>query len=70
MELDVDKLCRTHTAFSAFDELLNAAGGYRPSIYYRHLPVFDCVRSELQYLADAYDIMQELRGDSRRAFSC
>lgn len=57
---DIDALVKKHTAFATMDEMLNAKGGYRPSMY-----VF---RHEVKIIADAYDAAQEERGDARRAF--
>jgi len=61
-----DSLTRTHTSFASFDALLNAEGGYRPSIYMRERDHKGNV--ERVALALAYDDMQSARGDSRRAF--
>ena len=47
-----------HTA-NSFEDLLNAAGNYRPTL--------DVRNSAGLMLADAYDAAQESRGDSRRA---
>lgn len=50
-----------HTAFPRFSDLLNANGGYRPSLA-------TSSNTEKAVLADAYDKAQELRGDGRKAF--
>ena len=55
-----DKLTIEWTAFVSFDELLNAAGDYRPSIS-RGTP-------EQRTLGALYDAAQISRGDPRRAF--
>jgi hypothetical protein len=55
-----DFLTRTHTAFRSFDELLNAPGGYFPSL--------NVGKTGIKLLADHYDHAQAARGDSRRAF--
>jgi len=65
---DLDALTRRLTAFNSFHDLLDAKGGYRPSLR--------CVSGcpggqnipELKRLADAYDQAQAERGDPRRAF--
>ena len=49
------------TAFTSFEDMLNAEGGYRPSFYVQYDPRF-------RELADAYDKAQEERGDPRRAY--
>lgn len=56
----IDTITRTHTAFATFEELLNAKGGYFPSI--------DVSVYSKAILADAYDKAQAFRGDRRRAF--
>lgn len=58
--MNLDKLTVDHTAFPRFSDLLNAGGGYRPSLR-------TSVQEKL-VLADAYDKAQALRGDGRRAF--
>lgn len=56
----IDKLTRDLTAFDSLADMLNAEGGYRPTI----LP-----RDERHIvLADAYDAAQIRRGDERRAY--
>lgn len=47
------------TGFSTFMELLDAKGGYRPSL--------NASKPECLALADAYDLAQRLRNDGRRA---
>lgn len=54
-----DTLAIRHTAFSSMDELLNAPGGYRPSL--------NVATAEVRELADQYDYIQESLGDPRRA---
>lgn len=56
----LDEITRKLSSFVTFEELLGAAGGYRPTI---HPDSPDKVR-----LADAYDAAQAERGDPRRAF--
>lgn len=63
--LDLDALTTTHTAFSSFEDLLNAGGDYRPHF---DLSFGDEERkAEVGALANAYDVAQAERGDSRRA---
>lgn len=64
----LDRICRRITAFDGFEDLLNAKGSYRPSIY----PPKHCRLSfRLMYwqLAKAYDEAMEARGDDRRAYT-
>lgn len=56
----VDDLVRKHTAFATMDELLQADGGYRPSL--------DVREPHMLRIANAYDRQQQLRGDPRRAY--
>lgn len=67
----LDNLTRDLTAWGSFDAMLNAGGGYRPSLYVRphnrsHAEVRRAARTEV--LADAYDAAQAARGDERRAY--
>ncbi len=66
----LDLLAATHTAFRSFDGaatgLLNAKGDYSPSLRTRSAHSEEH-RRELTELADAYDAIQQKRGDSRRA---
>lgn len=55
-----DVLTRRITAFDSFRDLVDAAGGYRPS-----LNAGGC--REALSLADLYDGFQSSRGDPRRA---
>lgn len=64
--LTKDELTQKHTAFENFDALLNAKGGYRPSI--RTESTKGREQFDLFTLAQIYDLEQELRGDDRRAF--
>ena len=60
-------LTQKHTAFPSFAALLNAQGGYWPSLRtISGCPVGEN-ETELTDLADAYDTAQQTRGDSRRA---
>jgi len=59
---DLDNLTRELVVNAdSFDALLNAEGGYRPTL-----------REDLDprntILANAYDLAQAVRGDARRAF--
>lgn len=55
----LERIVLTFTAFPSFAELVNARGGYRPTI--------NTANPYLETLADAYDKFQEARGDARRA---
>ena len=66
IQLHEEVLTRRLTAFAAFADLLNAAGGYRPSIYTSGRNAAE--NSEHGALARIYDAVQERRGDPRRAF--
>ncbi len=54
-----DELASRHTAFTDSLDLVNAAGGFWPSL--------DVSYPECKELADLYDAYQEHRGDHRRA---
>jgi hypothetical protein len=56
----LDRTTAQSSAFRTFRELLDAPGGYFPTIYVD--------KPERLALADAYDTAQEGRGDKRRAF--
>ena len=58
----LDAICRKHTAFPSFLDLLTATAGYRPSIR------LDLMGRDGVVLARAYDRMQARWGDPRRAF--
>lgn len=58
---ELDALTEELTAFSSFNALLTAEGGYRPSFYAELDPRY-------RILADAYDKAQTERGDGRRAW--
>ena len=60
LERKANLLTWQNSAFSTFDQLINAEGGYRPSLS-RATP--DC-----RELGALYDAAQQARGDSRRAF--
>jgi hypothetical protein len=62
----LDRITRLHTAFDSFSALLNANGGYRPSLYLGGKSQID--KEELLSLAVSYDEVQSARGDSRRVF--
>lgn len=55
-----DDLTRRLTAFGSLTEMLDARGGYRPTIYPR-----DAAHLALRA---AYDHAQRVRGDERRAY--
>jgi hypothetical protein len=54
-----DQLAAKHTAFESLDALLNAPGGYFPSL--------NVAIPEIKTLADQYDYIQGSLGDPRRA---
>jgi len=58
----LDAICRRHTGFTSFLELLTAPAGYCPSIR------LDLAGREGAMLARAYGRMQARSGDKRRAF--
>lgn len=68
---ELDTICAQDTGFKAFDDLINAAGGYRPSLYTRP---FDRSRAEkaraarAYTLAEAYDVTMLANRDERRAY--
>ncbi len=62
----INEITRQLTCFASFDDLLNAAGNYRPSIYLTK-GAYAANRAKVD-LALAYDGAQEARGDERRAF--
>lgn len=57
----LDGLTAQLTAFTSFSEMVNAPGGYRPTIQPRY-------GREYLDLADGYDAFQAARGDDRRAY--
>jgi hypothetical protein len=59
-EARADLITRKNTAFKSFADLINAEGGYRPSLS-RAEPV-------LRELGALYDAAQTARGDDRRAY--
>jgi len=62
----LDMITRKLTTFASFNDLLNAAGNYRPSFYLTKGKLGENLQK--QTLAMAYDDMQFARGDSRRAY--
>jgi len=56
-----DILTREHTAFPSFQAMLDAAGGYSPTLR-------PDIHPDLAELANAYDAAQTERGDSRRVY--
>lgn len=61
----LDWLTRRLTAFASFDEMLEAPGGYRPTMIIQRGNARDW---RWQLLADAYDLGQIKRGDPRRVY--
>ena len=56
----LNQTTKKYTAFESFEDMINAEGGYRPSLRSESIP-------DLKILADFYDKAQEARGDGRRA---
>lgn len=56
----LDALVAKHTEFATMQDMVEAKGGYRPTIYVN--------RPAMLRIADAYDAIQEFLGDSRRAY--
>jgi len=56
----LNQTTRKYTAFESFNDMVNAEGGYRPSLRSESIP-------DLKILADYYDKAQEAKGDRRRA---
>lgn len=61
--VNLDAITKRHSGFDCFEDMLNADGGYRPTIR-----IDGRFKAELKVLADAYDNAQETRGDARRAY--
>jgi hypothetical protein len=57
----LNELTRRHTAFKSFRDLVEAKGGYRPTLL---ISIHN--NTQLSVLAFAYDQTQIYRGDSRR----
>ena len=65
----LDHIVSRETGFKNFKDLLNADGGYRPTIRCNDKRFYKGDEGvDLTFLADAYDFVQTLRGDSRRVF--
>ena len=56
----LDKITKQISRFDSFNALVNAEGGYFPTIV--------CDTDEREILADSYDEFQASRNDARRAF--
>jgi len=63
----INQLTQQYTAFGSFAGLLDALGGYIPSLHTASAHGSD-TRRDLTELADAYDAAQVVRDDPRRAF--
>jgi hypothetical protein len=63
---DTDRITACHTAFPNFSALVNAEGGYRPSIYLGGKS--KQVKRELLSLTAEYNEFQSNRKDSRRIY--
>ena len=57
---EIDLFVAHNTGFIDMWSMVEAKGGYRPSI--------DCTDSEREFMADVYDASQAARNDDRRAF--
>jgi hypothetical protein len=66
-EATPDNLTANLTAFDTFANMLNAQGGYRPSLHTSERNT-DKNAPALRRLADLYDEAQAARGDARRAY--
>ena len=62
-----DELTAKHTASRTMQEMLDAKGGYFPSLRTASSRT-RIDRQELTRLANAYDAYQAARGDARRAY--
>lgn len=60
----LNAICKAHTAFESFADLLDAKGGYYPSINVRDAGP---AARDMAFLAKHYDLEQARRGDPRRA---
>jgi hypothetical protein len=58
---NLDRIVKAHACFASFEDLVDAKGGYRPTLRIDE-------SDELCELAVAYDAFQASRGDTRRAF--
>ena len=63
---DLNRIVASHSAFANFADLVNARGGYRPSIYVGGKT--KQAKRELVYLTLEYNRFQAARGDSRRVY--
>lgn len=61
----LDAISKAQTAFLSFAALLDARGGYRPTINVRDAGE---AAADMAFLAEQYDLHQERRGDPRRAY--
>lgn len=61
----VDKLVRKHTAFDSMLDMMNAKGGYRPTLCTSRRHKY---YAELRFIADYYDACMAQIGDDRRAY--
>ena len=65
MKIMADAFTIKHTAFNSFQEMLDAAGGYFPTL---ETESGTKESHERQFLANMYDEAQVSRGDSRKAY--
>lgn len=62
----LDQITKQWTAFESFADMLDAAGGYRPSLRADGAP--KAAQQAFDEMAEAYDRVQAARGDERRAY--
>ena len=66
MDYDIDKLVTKHTGFKTFNDLVNAKGGYRPSIYLGGKT--PSAQRELLFITLAYNKHMASSGSSLRVY--
>lgn len=67
----LNAIVEAQTGFANFEDMLNAAGGYSPTLRdqprsRRKADIEHALKAK--FMADAYDAAQMLRGDPRRAY--
>jgi hypothetical protein len=55
-----------NTAFKSMQDMLDAGGNYRPSLYIQGKD--KQTQFQIRMIADAYDLAMQKRGDTRRAY--
>ena len=63
---DLDVLTKKYTAFESFEAMCNAVGGYVPTIRWDHGTTIR--KTELAFLAGAYDGYQAARETGRKSY--